>query len=206
MCNLLNINRSSYYKWLKRKPSKRQLENEQLAERITDMYNKHNGIFGTKMMKIHINREYKTKYNHKRIRRIMRVLWLSSVIRRQLHSCTKSNSKEQAAENILNREFNSEKINQKWLTDVTEFKYGNEQKAYLSAILDLCDKRIVSFVFGHRNNNEIVFQTFDIAISENPGATPLFHICIKNNLCRNRIALNIPLYNAPFFISKDSSS
>ena len=51
LCNLLNINRSSYYKWLKRKPSKRQLENEQLAERTTDMYNKHNGIFGTKMMK-----------------------------------------------------------------------------------------------------------------------------------------------------------
>lgn len=83
LCDLLNINRSSYYKWLKRKPSKRQLENEQLAERITDMYNKHNGVFGTKMMKIHINREYETKYNHKRIRRIMRVLELSSVIRRK---------------------------------------------------------------------------------------------------------------------------
>ena len=175
LCNLLDMNRSSYYKWLKRKPSKRQLENEKLAERITDMYNKHNGVFGTKMMKIHINREYEANYNHKRIRRIMRVLGLSSVIRRQSHSCTKSNPKEQAAENILNREFNAEKINQKWLTDVTEFKYGNEQKAYLSAILDLCDKRIVSFVFGHRNNNEIVFQTFDIAVSENPGATPLFH-------------------------------
>ena len=139
------------------------------------MYNKHNGVFGTKMMKIHINREYESNYNHKRIRRIMRVLGLSSVIRRQTHSCTKSNSKEQAAENILNREFNAEKLNQKWLTDVTEFKDGNGEKAYLSAILDLCDKRIVSFVFGHRNNNEIVFQTFDIAVSENPGATPLFH-------------------------------
>lgn len=120
------------------------MENEQLAEKITDMYNNHNGVFGTKMMKIHINREYKTNYNHKRIRRIMRVLGLSSVVRKQTHSCTKSNPKEQAAENILNREFNAEKVNQKWLTDVTEFKYGNEQKAYLSAILDLCDKRIVS--------------------------------------------------------------
>ena len=45
----------------------------------------------------------------------------------------------------------------------------------MSAILDLCDRRIVSFVLGHKNNNELVFETFDIAIAENPGATPLFH-------------------------------
>ena len=77
------------------------------------MYNEHNGVFGTKMMTIHINRKYKTNHNHKKIRRIMRVLGLSSVIRRQTQSCTKSNPKEQAAENILNREFNAERINQK---------------------------------------------------------------------------------------------
>ncbi|MDT2288425.1 hypothetical protein P7H17_23570 [Paenibacillus larvae] len=48
-------------------------------------------------------------------------------------------------------------------TDVTEMKYGNQNKAYLSAILDLSDKNIVSFVVGHSNNNELVFKTFDIA-------------------------------------------
>ena len=179
LCDLLNINRSSYYKWLKRKPSKRQLENEQLAEKITDMYNKHDGVFGTKMMKIHINREHKTNYNHKRIRRIMRVLGLSSVIRRQTHSCTKSNPKEQAAENILNREFHADNPNEKWVTDVTEFKYGTSfddiHKLYLSVILDLCDRRPVAYVLGDSNNNQLVFDTFDMAVALNPGAKPIFH-------------------------------
>ncbi len=127
------------------------------------------------MMKIHINRKYNKCYNHKRIRRIMRTLGLSSVIRRKTHSCTISSPKEQAAENILNREFSAAGVNQKWLTDVTEFKYGINEKAYLSAILDLCDKRIVSYVIGHKNNNELVFETFDIALAENPTATPIFH-------------------------------
>lgn len=100
---------------------------------------------------------------------------LYSVIRRKSNSCTIRSPKEQAAENILNRDFNATQINQKWLTDVTEFKYDMDEKTYLNAILDLCDRRIVSFVLGHKNNNELVYGTFDIAIAENPEATPLFH-------------------------------
>lgn len=64
------------------------------------------------------------------------------------------------------------------MTDVTEFKYyiGVEvHKIYLSAILDLYDRRIVSYVIGDSNNNPLVFDTFDAAIAENPGAKPLCH-------------------------------
>ena len=175
LCTKLELNHSSYYKWLKRKPSNRQIENEKLAEQITEMYNKHNGVFGTKMMTIHINRKYDANYNHKRIHRVMRVLGLYSVIRRKRNSCTVRSPKEQASENILNREFNAATVNEKWLTDVTEFKYGMSEKAYLSAILDLYDRRIVSYVIGHSNNNQLVFETFDIALAENPDAHPMFH-------------------------------
>ncbi len=79
------------------------------------------------------------------------------------------------AENILNREFTAERINEKWLTDVTEFKLSNGKKAYLSAILDLADNSIISYVLGASNNNKLVFDTLDKAILSNPTATPLFH-------------------------------
>lgn len=62
--------------------------------------------------------------------------------------------------------------------DVTEFKYyiGQEKhKAYLSAILDLYDRRIVSYVIGDNNNNALVFDTFEQAIADNPDAHPLCH-------------------------------
>ena len=49
-------------------------------------------------------------------------------------------------------------------------KYGASGKAYLSAILDLADKSIVSFVIGHSNNNALVFETFDIAHENHPDA------------------------------------
>lgn len=79
------------------------------------------------------------------------------------------------AENILNRDFSEATPNKKWLTDVTEFKLNNGTKAYLSAILDLGDNSIVSYVLGHSNNNQLVFDTFDLAVKNNPKAKPLFH-------------------------------
>lgn len=169
------ISRSGYYKWLNRKPSKRQIINEDLADKIMQMYEKHNRTLGSLRMMIFINREYGTNYNHKRIRRIMRILGISSVIRRVRHACTIRSPKEQVAENILNRDFHADMYNQKWLTDVTEFKYGNGNRAYLSAILDLGDNRITSWALGHSNNNELVFKTFNAAVKDNPDAHPLFH-------------------------------
>ena len=66
---------------------------------------------------------------------------------------------EVAAENILNRDFTANAVNEKWCTDITEIKYGSEGgKAYLSAILDLKGRDIVSFAIGKNNNNQFVFK------------------------------------------------
>ena len=64
------------------------------------------------------------------------------------------------------------------MTDVTEFKYydGAEvRKIYLSAILNLYDRRIVSYKIGDSNNNLLVLETLDEAVKANPNAHPLFH-------------------------------
>ena len=82
----------------------------------------------------------------------------------------------------MNREFHADKPNEKWLTDVTEFKWYElkngewiKHKVYLSAILDLYDRRIVSYVIRNSNDNTLVYDTFDAAITANPDAHPLFH-------------------------------
>ncbi|ROR28079.1 integrase-like protein [Mobilisporobacter senegalensis] len=54
-------------------------------------------------------------------------------------------------------------------------KYGATSKVYLSAILDLGDKSIVSFVIGHSNNNTLVFKTFDVAHVQYSDVKPIFH-------------------------------
>ena len=177
LCERLHVCRSAYYKWLKREPSQHQRTNEQLVEWIKELYEEQNGILGYRQMTITINRIHETKYNIKRIRRLMQILHLQSVCRRKKHNYIKS-TPEVIAENVLNREFYADAPNEKWLTDVTEFKYyvGEEtKKLYLSAILDLYDRRIVSYKIGSSNNNPLVFEMFDEAIQNNPNAHPLFH-------------------------------
>jgi len=121
------------------------------------------------------NENNQATVNEKRIYRLMQVSGLKSVIRRKRKPYRKSPA-HHVAENVLNRVFSSEKPNEKWCTDVTEFKYGNGNKAYLSAIIDLYDGSIVNYVLGHSNNNSLVLKTIKSAIeSLQPGEQPLIH-------------------------------
>lgn len=174
LCKIARIQRSSYYKWLNRTPSDNEKLNEKILEEIKTLYEKVNGIYGYRRMTMNLNRTLSTPINHKRVYRLMRIAGIQSLIRRKGKKYKPSTPKH-VAENILNREFTAENPNEKWLTDVTEMKYGATHKAYLSAILDLCDGSIVSYILGTSNNNSLVFKTFELALEANPGAKPLFH-------------------------------
>lgn len=73
-------------------------------------------------------------------------------------------------------EANAARPNEKWSTDVTEFKIpGTGKKLYLSAIFDLYDRFPVAYAVSGRNDNKLVFDTYDRALKENPDANPVFH-------------------------------
>ncbi|WP_240041458.1 IS3 family transposase [Paenibacillus ginsengarvi] len=173
LCRVAKIPRSSYYKWLNRKPSLRELENEQLAQAMLVLHEEVRGIFGYRRMALHLRRMRKQKLNKKRVQRLMRIEGIQSVIRRKKKKYTPS-TPQHTAENLLARKFHAETPNEKWLTDVTEFKYGS-QKAYLSAVLDLHDNTIVSHVLGHSNNNNLVFETVETALQTTPDRKPMLH-------------------------------
>lgn len=175
LCAALGVSRAAYYKWRSREASQKQLDDEELAQRISEIYQQQRGIPGYRQMKIILERRFGLKCNLKRIYRLMNALGLRSVCRRQKRRRTKKTPAEHVAENILNRKFSASKQNEKWLTDVTEFKYGAGNKAYLSAVLDLYGRNIVAFSFGHSNNNALVFETFDRALQRFPEAKPLLH-------------------------------
>lgn len=111
--------------------------------------------------------------------RICRIKDIKSTIKYANKGCTRNAANPQyVAENILNRSFHADKPNVKWLTDVTEFKWyeGTEvHKVYLSVILDLYDRRVVSYAIRNCNDNPLVYDTFDAAVTANPDEHPLFH-------------------------------
>lgn len=174
ICQILDLNRSSYYKWLRREKSSRERENEDLLHKLGFIYAEVKGIYGYRRLADELNARYEAQYNYKRIYRLAQIAGIKAVIRKKRPHYRRS-TPEVTAENILNRDFTAEKLNEKWLADVTELKYGNNEKMYLSAILDLKDNSIVSFAIGRRNNKRLVFDTFDLAVARYPDARPIFH-------------------------------
>ena len=160
------------------KVGKRTQENEQIAE-IVEQIHTESPDKGYRRIRDELERYHDIKVNDKRVLRICRSRDIKSTIKYANNGCTRNAANPQfVAENVLDRNFQADRPDEKWLTDVTEFKWyeGVEvHKIYLSAILDLYDKRIVSFVIRDRNDNALVFNTFDGAVAANPNAHPLFH-------------------------------
>ena len=153
--------------------------NQQLADRLEELHEKHPDM-GYRRLNDKIRHDDKINVNDKRILRICRKKQIKSNLKYRYDGCTRpSRNPAFIADNVLNRDFNAERPNEKWVTDVTEFKYGttfdNIHKLYLSAILDLCDHRPVAYVLSDHNNNQLVFDTFDVAIAAKPDAHPIFH-------------------------------
>ena len=177
MCQQLDITRAAYYKWLHRAIPEAEQENILLAQLIREYDDRFHHILGYRRMTLYINRLNNKHYSKNRIYRIMKVLNIHSVIRRKRKKY-QSTVPETTAENILNRDFFAKSPNEKWATDVTEFKWYEGSvvhKLYLSVILDLYDLAPVSWVVSRRNDNKLVLDTFAQAIQSNPNAKPIFH-------------------------------
>ncbi len=113
LCAAVGVSKAGYYKWLNRTVSQKQTEDEKLAGLITEIYQTQRGIPGYRQMKIILERRYGLKCNLKRIYRLMRVLGLRSVCRKKKRRYQKKTPAEYTAENILNREFSSDRRNEK---------------------------------------------------------------------------------------------
>ncbi len=163
---------------MKNPVSNSERRNQEIAEKIRNIHEEHPDM-GYRRIRDELDKHHNINVNDKRVLRICRKEHIRSMIKWRPKSCTKnSDNPAHIAKNYLNRNFHADAPNEKWLTDVTEFKYyiGVEvHKVYLSAILDLYDRRIVAFMIGDHNDNPLVMNTFDEAVRLEPDVHPLFH-------------------------------
>jgi transposase-like protein len=79
------------------------------------------------------------------------------------------------APNVLNRDFTAENMNEKWVTDVTEFRIFGE-KRYLSPVLDLCNGEIIAYSVMNRPVYKLVGDMLNQAIERlQPGDKVILH-------------------------------
>lgn len=170
LCEAIGVSRSGYYKWLERAPSEQEIINESLSVEIKRVYDESDSTYGVERVKLAIERELGIVVNIKRVRRIMRILGISSVIRRKRPNYVKS-IPEHTYENVINRDFVASKPNEKWFTDITYLKVCGIN-VYLSAIIDIYDQSIVAWKISYNNDNQLVKDTLELAFEANPDAKP----------------------------------
>jgi transposase InsO family protein len=159
LLQLADIPRSTYYYWVKN--LKRPDQDAELKGLIQSIYDEHEGRYGYRRIRDELtNRGYKV--NHKKVQRIMKELGLKCLVRMKKYRSYKGNV-GQIAPNILERNFQAEKPNEKWVTDITEFKLFGE-KLYLSPMLDLFNGEIITYTIGSRPTYSLVSTMLDQAI------------------------------------------
>ncbi|ONT12055.1 transposase, partial [Burkholderia cenocepacia] len=88
------------------------------------------------------------------VQRLMGQLQLKSLVRPKRYRSWRGEV-GRVAPNLLRRQFDAERPNQKWVTDVTEFNVEG-QKLYLSPVMDLYNGEIVAYQMDERPSFELV--------------------------------------------------
>ena len=153
LLKLAEMPRSTFYYHLNnlKKEDKYKVEKDE----ILSIFHENKGRYGYRRITLEMrNRGY--VINHKTVAKLMKIMGLQSIQRPKRRYNSYQGTIGKIADNLLKRDFKADKPNQKWVTDVTEFKVNND-KLYLSPIVDLFNGEVISFNLSrHPVFNQVV--------------------------------------------------
>ena len=138
---------------------------ETVKAEITAIYHENKGRYGYRRITMELHKRG-ICLNHKTVQRLMKELGLICCVRMKKYRSYKGEVGK-IAPNLFNRDFHAEKPNQKWVTDITEFRLFGE-KLYLSPILDLYSRDLVSYTISERPVLSMVTSMVDQAFEKLP--------------------------------------
>lgn len=151
LCNIARVSRTAYYKYL----TNRTCKSDDISDIIIDVYNKTHKRAGYRSVKMIIKNQYNITVNHKKVQRIMQENKLYSIIRPKFK---KPLEIKEVKENIVKRDFSTNKPNQKYVTDITYIP-TRASMLYLSTIIDLYDNYPVAWNISDSIDKQISIDT-----------------------------------------------
>jgi putative transposase len=153
---LLDVSRSAYYASDKRPESKRAIYERELTEKVREEFFGNHQIPGARKIarKLRVNRKLVSKIMHDNG-------WIPRVVKKY-KATTNSKHNLPVAENLLNREFTSERPNRKWVSDITYIP-TDEGWLYVAGMMDLYGREIVGWAMGERMTKELVIDCLNQA-------------------------------------------
>lgn len=162
LCLVLEVSFSAYYQWLKTKPSKRAIANTQLDKNIIDIFSKNRGRYGSTRVTKELRAQGQV-VGKNRVEKRMRYLELRALAKRKWKATTDSKHDLPIAENILNRDWSTTGLNQKWVTDVT-YVWTQEGWLYLATVMDLYSRAIIGWALHNSLETPLIAEALRKAL------------------------------------------
>ena len=161
MCTVLNISSKTYYKYRNKEDSDYY---DYLI--IKEIFDDSKGTYGYRRIVEGLLLKYGVVMNGKKVLRIMKKYNLmAEYVRKAKIKHKNQRIEDNVKPNLLNRNFTTDKLNKVWDTDVTYLIFKGK-RLYLSTIIDLYDRHVVSYKISKFNNNQLVIDTLNEAIAK----------------------------------------
>lgn len=144
-----------------------------LKDRISSIYHGHKGRYGYRRITAALQQDGEL-INHKKVQRLMQLMGLKSLVKVKKYRSYQG-PEGIVSPNLLKREFKAEGPNQKWATDVTEFKVKG-QRLFLSPVMDLYNGEILAYQMNRRPEFKMVSMMLEQAFERlNKDDKPILH-------------------------------
>lgn len=164
LCRVLDVNRSTYYKFRNRKDSRRAVENRYIRTKILALYIKSDKRLGAQKMTKCLAQEYRIHISCGRVYRLMKGMNLPKMSTYKPPKLSPHSDGESGiCRNLLQQQFCPEKPNMAWVCDFTYIRAGG-RFYYLCAIMDLFSRKIIAYRLSARINTDLAIAALEDAI------------------------------------------
>ena len=159
LCELVEIERSSYYAWLKAAPAReeRARADAELAERIRAVHAEDNTCGAPRITaELNDNTPAGERVNHKRVARVMRAEGIRGYVKRRRVRTTIPEPSGQKYPDLLQRDFTAERPNRRYVGDITYLPLADGSNLYLATVIDCYSRRLVGWAIADHMRTELV--------------------------------------------------
>lgn len=162
MCRVLRASKSGYYQWRKSGVSPRLVRRQELLAMIKKIHAGSRGNYGSPKIYREL-RKAGIVVNHKTVEELMKKHGIQAKRKKKFKATTNSKHDLPVADNLLNRQFKTTKLNQAWVGDIT-YVWTEEGWLYVATWIDLCSRKIVGWSMSSRMTADLVVNAFRMAL------------------------------------------
>ena len=174
LCRCLRVTRSGFYAWQHRPESTHTRDDRRLTVLVRTSFEESKQRYGSPR----IHEDLLEQHEHvsrKRVVRLMQQDGLQARARKRYKVTTMSDHDQPVAANLLDRQFEADAPNQRWVGDTTEFVIGSSGKLYLAAVLDLFSRFIVGWAVSAVNDRHLTIHALEMALKRRCPEIGLLH-------------------------------